>query len=420
MKFKPTAIADINTTDLWSGDNLARKDVSAFFLKLTENSEGPTSIRISAKYGSGKTFLLDRFAIEAINQGHIVIKYNAWENDFVDDAQSSLCATIISELRCAYPDEIDNDKAGLAANIFPVLACSAVGIAPGLGLASTEALKFVKTKIEAIEKARIGITNTRKALESISTKQKILVIVDELDRCRPDFTIKIIECIKHLFAARGVIFFASLNTESLTASATSVHGRELDVRGYCERLFDYTFDLTASDLETFSINSIYSSFGRDRVRDRQVTCAAMGSVIGRTARFYDGSLRDIEKICREIELYDAYFDKKTLNDTYRALTMAMIMSLRHYDRDLLKKFTEYDGNTEVLRFVRMFECEEVNVKHIIAQLFSNRDKLINFMSSNFPGERLPSFHLEDRLSIFDSINGQIRSLFDFNGFRLKT
>ncbi|MEZ4628433.1 MAG: P-loop NTPase fold protein [Eubacteriales bacterium] len=37
-------------------------------------------------------------------------------------------------------------------------------------------------------------------------QKKLLIIIDELDRCRPTFAIQTLELIKHLFAVKGLIF----------------------------------------------------------------------------------------------------------------------------------------------------------------------------------------------------------------------
>jgi predicted KAP-like P-loop ATPase len=36
--------------------------------------------------------------------------------------------------------------------------------------------------------------------------QNILIFVDELDRCRPDYAISYLETIKHIFDIKGLIF----------------------------------------------------------------------------------------------------------------------------------------------------------------------------------------------------------------------
>jgi len=38
------------------------------------------------------------------------------------------------------------------------------------------------------------------------SQSKVIIIVDELDRCRPDYAIRVLEIIKHLFDVNGYIF----------------------------------------------------------------------------------------------------------------------------------------------------------------------------------------------------------------------
>ncbi len=75
----------------------------------------------------------------------------------------------------------------------------------------------------------------------------LVVFVDELDRCRPDFAIKLIEVVKHLFDVPGVCFVVSTNMKQLSESVRAVYGGGFDAAHYLQRFFDLTYHLPPPD-----------------------------------------------------------------------------------------------------------------------------------------------------------------------------
>ena len=63
--------------------------------------------------------------------------------------------------------------------------------------------------------------------EIFLTEHSILVIIDELDRCRPNYAIEFLETIKHLFDIRGLVFVIGVDKGQLASSAKALFGQEL-------------------------------------------------------------------------------------------------------------------------------------------------------------------------------------------------
>ena len=67
--------------------------------------------------------------------------------------------------------------------------------------------------------------------------------VDELDRCRPTYTVELLERIKHFFDVEGLVFVLSLDKEQLGHSIRAVYGAGIDVDGYLRRFIDLEYRL---------------------------------------------------------------------------------------------------------------------------------------------------------------------------------
>lgn len=69
-------------------------------------------------------------------------------------------------------------------------------------------------------------------------KTPIVFIIDELDRCRPNFAIQFLECIKHFFNVDNVYFLLSCNVDQLIASIAHLYGEKIDGENYLEKFFE--------------------------------------------------------------------------------------------------------------------------------------------------------------------------------------
>jgi hypothetical protein len=60
----------------------------------------------------------------------------------------------------------------------------------------------------------------------------VLFLVDELDRCRPDYAISYLETIKHIFDVQGAVFILAADRQHLENSAKTAFGSDLDFEEY--------------------------------------------------------------------------------------------------------------------------------------------------------------------------------------------
>ena len=72
---------------------------------------------------------------------------------------------------------------------------------------------------------------------------RIVLFIDELDRCRPTFAIETLEQIKHIFETKNMIFVLSLDKEQLANAIGTIYGANYNANGYLSRFFDLEFSL---------------------------------------------------------------------------------------------------------------------------------------------------------------------------------
>lgn len=98
--------------------------------------------------------------------------------------------------------------------------------------------KLIKNGFSKSSARREAVELIKRALQDYLKEDETLVIlIDELDRCRPDFAIDCIEIVKHLFSLKNVVFIFTANKEALLASIKKIYGDHYPAEKYLNRFF---------------------------------------------------------------------------------------------------------------------------------------------------------------------------------------
>ncbi len=217
--------------------------------ELTENES--LSIAIDASWGMGKTQFIHmwRNMLKEETKKWKTVYYNAWKYDDFADA----IAPIVCEICKEYQEILEKDKSFLRAttNILMVSITALTAIAsaafPALGPANAIGKAIADTIDKRTEdgffrdyiKRETAKADFRRALKGlVSENDKLVIFVDELDRCRPSFAIETLEVMKHFFNVDKVVFVFALDIQQLSKSIATVYGQNMDANGYLSRFFD--------------------------------------------------------------------------------------------------------------------------------------------------------------------------------------
>jgi hypothetical protein len=295
------------TPDIWHDDKMDRKVYADFLTNYIDSritSTGkPLTAALDASWGTGKTFFVERWAKQIESTGGAAIIFDSWKNDFATDPLLSFMAELVKgmkklEERCpslarsqktliehtnglitsfrkaAMPAATTVIKSVItkyAGDVFKDLADGGEltafedkeweDISSDLGKSLEKGLEVLfKKSLEDHHnrtKASEGFRRALEALVKMLQKEEaingpLFIFIDELDRCRPDYSIKLLEGIKHLFAVPGVAFVISTNLEQLSKSVQGVYGPSFNGFSYLKRFFDFEFTLPDPDNYSFA------------------------------------------------------------------------------------------------------------------------------------------------------------------------
>jgi len=256
---------------------------------------------IDAPYGRGKTWFITRLA-KQLALSHPVAFVDAWADDVGDEPLSAFVSAIDKALDpyVNKSKKLGDRVAAAKAASLPVIGKLVSGaltkaltkvagdeIEEQLGIAIEQASKqssedsspseegaasqAMDAALEVLAKEIDSLVDRQGAAMLASFRQKqssreffketmkalvatidesdgpgvspLIVVVDELDRCRPSYAIKVLEEIKHFFEIPGVVFIIGLHGDQLSRSVRAVYGSEFDSDDYLRRFFTRTYVL---------------------------------------------------------------------------------------------------------------------------------------------------------------------------------
>jgi len=117
----------------------------------------------------------------------------------------------------------------------------------------------VSDRLQNTEKDKLAISQFKKYLEEFSSSEgcPIVFIIDELDRCRPDFSLELIEQIKHLFSVKGITFLLVLNRIHIQEAIKSRYGNEVDATLYLQKFVNLWLSLPRKSDEHQDHGALY-------------------------------------------------------------------------------------------------------------------------------------------------------------------
>lgn len=307
-------------------DTIARNPDILQFVSILNSLDDKCSIALDGNWGSGKTFFvkqvkmvldahndyIDSFdeedrkiiqniwaryfkAFEVPLQPQVCVYYDAWENDNDEDPVLSLVYSILSSIQTDFSFKRDADYMKIAATILEFFSGKKFGqliesFKSGSPLMELETSKDIEKKVCEFLNSLL-----------IEKGNRLVVLIDELDRCKPSYAVKLLERIKHYFSNDRITFVFSINANELQNTIKRYYGDDFDAYRYLDRFFDLRISLPPADLQRYfqSLN-----FSDDHW--------SVDVIIGAVIKAYHFELREIAKYLRlvKIAVYEVTHDNR--------------------------------------------------------------------------------------------------------------
>ena len=292
MKKATLDATDENILQLIKEQNItSRNSEIKDFVEALDTIEGNMFISLDARWGGGKTFYVRQIektleyltmkkfgtddiqdelnkmkpyfvgtALEevALKNSYFPVYYNAWLYDDHTDPLLSLLYVVVKKCGKIINPQLTKEKSD---RIKQMLQSIQVNF-PFFSINGEQVVNAVSNKniFEEIQLAE-DIRNEVKLIFDeviVEQAQKLVIFIDELDRCRPSYALEMLERIKHYFDDDRIIFVVSVNKEQLTHTITTYYGEGFDSTGYLNKFFDIEAYLPTLSINNNEINEYRS------------------------------------------------------------------------------------------------------------------------------------------------------------------
>lgn len=279
-----------NLTESLRKDFLKRNKDLVRFYELLEAQEEACSIAIDGRWGSGKTFFVKQsiLIINAKNptskmeeqkrknimemlpwmtnsdkmssNSDVAIYYDAWANDNDTDPVLSLIYEIMKQLEVNFSLENNVDVLKIGGSILELFT----------GKNINNIIENLKSEdpIKKIREEKDLYSNIKKFFSEVLVERgnRLVVFIDELDRCKPSYTVQLLERIKHYLCDDRVTFVFSVNLRELQHTIKNYYGSTFDACRYLDRFFDMRVSLPPADkTEFYRELGLESMYGLEQV-----------------------------------------------------------------------------------------------------------------------------------------------------------
>ena len=240
---------------------LNRNNKLVMLCKMLTNLDDNYNITIDGAWGSGKTFFVKQFkyVIEHINdykdnivfneddkdvikkcaENNLVIYYDAWEND---NHESCPLESIIYSILNDYPQykktlpDFSEFKKLFKSAIRDIIYAGTAEIIDLNNIDKMNSFGEYADKIKTMEEKKESFNKLINLL--LNDHQRLILIIDELDRCIPTFAVQLLETIKHFYNNKKITILMSTNNFELSHTIKKIYGQEFDGYGYLSKFYD--------------------------------------------------------------------------------------------------------------------------------------------------------------------------------------
>ena len=365
-------LPDIDTNDPFKNDLLNRRQYGEILTTLVKATEKGGTLSINAEWGYGKTTFIRMWEARLKRDGYSTIYLNAWENDYAQDPFMALVDEVLEQLKSS---DFSSEKKQILLAATDIL----VGIAKAIPHTAFigQIGEAIKKGVEKTWEDRIALQEYRtykdvvnefkdklqSAVSKLSPDKPLIIFVDELDRCRPNYAIEFLERIKHLFSIDNIVFVLSVDKQVLLESIKCIYGSsEIQADNYLRRFIDLEFSLPVPNTEEF-VQYQFNNHGLDKYIQKHRNelhhfyntnyAALLTNILAACFRAKTRSLRDIEKYFNRL---DVVLHAININGVYLDI-IVFLTYLYMFEEDIFQKIYNLEyTKTELVRNIESAIC----------------------------------------------------------------
>lgn len=254
-------------------------------------------VGINGDWGSGKTFVMEMLDRSfTADRNCIVVRYDAWKNNFYSDPLIAILYCLLEGVEQYvigfndFPTVIRENMNGIGSGCLQVMKerggkwalwASVIEVVKSAAKAS---VKITDNKnFDDFKSYQALLLQVQEQLNNLTAPSdnsddlKLVVLVDELDRCLPNEQLIVLERLHHLFEVKNCAVIVALNQTCVIKTIQNMYGTS--GHEYLRKFFDFTFKLPkSSEIYLKSIFDDFISKGEKVINDTKSCRESMDAV----------------------------------------------------------------------------------------------------------------------------------------------
>lgn len=364
---------------------------------------------IYGEWGSGKTSFADLIQKSLETDVKIpTVKLETWEHEIDGNLALSLLNLLKNKLKST---QIEKHKSVLE-EASKVLKAAFRATTVDVGLLKFQGKDFsdsMDTDKSFIEE-KLELEKAFKVIEEEILKNtgsdRIVVFIDDLDRCSPENVLALITTIKLFFTlSKRMLFVFGVDKKAVVESVKLKYGEVMDSSVYLEKVFDITFNLP----QTSNLNLLVKSFFYEDL----IGTENYNEVTNRLSSFFTGigftNPRHVKKVMNKffflssLETYDSNPKINIINGVWSPkfvdmgaqcenLILLYLLIIHDYYNELFKEMHDFDSRASNYTQVTREKLDE----KFRSPLTSLTNSLSNVKSNHSYGREITFKELRNR------------------------
>ena len=247
---------EIDEVNPFKNCELGREKYAQVLTSIVQNYRDGFVLAINNEWGTGKTTFLKMWEQHLKNEKFTTLHFNAWKSDF----SSNPFLALISQLGILEKKVLNKTYNGFLSKSAVFIKRLGPGLIKGaakryiddpglqelLNVSAEITADSLEDQIDKQLSIEKDIDDFREALielvKAASSEKPIVFIIDELDRCRPDYAVAVLEQTKHFFAIDGIVFVLAIDKKQLGHAVRGVYGSDqINANEYLRRFIDLEY-----------------------------------------------------------------------------------------------------------------------------------------------------------------------------------
>lgn len=362
-------------------DIFKRKGFGERLANLVENSGGSPVIALDSGWGEGKSTFIKMWRGYIENQREPEIKsiyFDAFENDYQKDPFLTLASEIYQlitvedeETKTKFKDKAAKAAKSLVRGALKVsVKVGTAGIVDGSAvdvaekelsnLVADQVDDLIKERFEHAEKDKLALKEFRSYLSNFANEvnggKPIVFIIDELDRCKPDFALELLEQVKHLFSVKGITFLLVTNREQLEESIKSKYGQGIDPTNYLHKFINVwlTMPRASDEYNDNGYQFLQNALSGMKEENEVIANTESVSILNDIVKFYQPSFREIERILSYFSIINNMLGGQRYVENYQYM-ISMVCYLKACQPNCLKVVNGKLSSSHIIEAARLDE-----------------------------------------------------------------